>query len=192
MSAAANYLNRIYLDEEIKRLDENFASWAKQIGMKKLANKFYLAGKQKDNLSISKIVSAIPKVDADKLKSIGKKAHKNFDKAYRITVKEVKKNFPELTGDKLKYFSLIITPYITVSEDMEKNAKDKIIMIRKKSRDAGFKKFDGGQGTLGMFLAILAGAFAAAAIANIALFPLLLAIVIAAFASLFVLQGVFS
>lgn len=192
MSAISNYLNELYLYEEVEYLDESFASWVKKIGSKKVIDKLQMAAQRKDLVLIRDIISDIPKVDADKLRSIGKKINKNFDKAYRITEKEAKKQFPELTGNTLKYFTLVVTPFVTISKDMKTTAKDKITKLRKKSKKFGFKKFVEGEGMAGMFLAILAGIFVATAMAHLSLFPLLIGIAVAGFAGLFMLEGAFA
>ncbi len=189
MSAISKYLNELYLYEEITYIDENFASLAKKLANNKLINILQTASKTKDLNTVKKVISAIPKVEADKLKIIGNKTNKNFDKAYKITEIEVKKQFPELSGDKLKYFTLIITPFVVISNKMEETARDKIVSLKKKAATLGFKKFSSGEGMAGMFLTILAGAFAATAFANLTLFPLLVAIVIAGFAGLCLLEG---
>lgn len=189
MSAISKYLNELYLYEEISYIDENFASLAQKLSNNKLINILQTASKTKDLNTVKKVMSAIPKVEADKLKLIGNKSNKNFDRAYKITEIEVKKQFPELSGDKLKYFTLIITPFVAISNKMEETARNKVISLKKKAATFGFKKFSGGEGMAGMFLAIMAGAFAAAAFANLSLFPLLVAIVIAGFAGLCLLEG---
>jgi len=184
MSAISKYLNELYLYEEISFIDESFVSLAKNIGKSQILKKLQLASKTKDLNSIRRILSAVPKIDPDKLRIIGKKANKDFDKAYKITEKECKEKFPKLKGDSLKYFSLIVTPFVVVSKNMEKTSKDKVSMLSKNA-----KKFGGGEATTGMFLAILAGIFGAAALANVSLFTLLIGIVIAGFAGLFIIEG---
>ena len=192
MSAILNYLEQLYLYEEIQYIDESFASWVKQLSNKSITDKLQMAAQRKDLDAISRIVSVIPKVDADKLRLIGKRVHKNFDRAYKVTQKEAQKQFPELSGDKLKYFVLTIAPKVAISEDMEVTARDDIRELKKKLREKGFKKFDSGAGTLGMFMVFLAGILGVVAIAHLSLFPLLIGIVVAAFAGIFILQGITS
>lgn len=191
MSVIPNCLDQLYLYEEVQYIDESFASWVKQLSNKKIVDKLQMAAQRKDLNTINQIISAIPKVDADKLRSIGKRVHKDFDKAYKVTQKEVQKQFPELSGNKLKYFVLTIAPKVALSKDMEATARDDIKKLKKKLREKGFKEF-GSEGTVGLAGIFLAGVLGVTAIANLSLFPLLIGIVVAAFAALFILQGLIS
>ena len=189
MSAITNYLNELYFYEEIYYIDESFASWAKQIASKKIIDKLTLAAQHKDIKMVEKIMSAVPKVSTEKLLKIGKKAHKDFKQAYIATKKEVSKKFINLSGQKLEYLALALTPFIVTSKDIKNAAKEKVAQLKQKAKEPQFKKF-GAEGFVGMlFLLLIGGAFAAASFATLTMFPLLVGIVIAGFAMLLMLEG---
>lgn len=186
MSAVANYLEEIYLYEEIKLIDEGFASWAQQLTQKKIIDKLKLAAQKKDTKMIEKIMSIFPKVSAEKLLKIGKKAHKDFKEAYLLARKEIAKRFPKISGEKKDYLSLALASFIVTSKDMKKGA----IEITEKLKKSQGKKAVSQEGLfMGMITFLLSGAFIAAALSTLSLFPLLIGIVLASFSMLLLLEG---
>jgi hypothetical protein len=184
------YLEKLYLYEQVKYIDEGFISWAKKTTIEKVINRMNIAIKQKDVGTIQKILKVIPKVEPSKLYQIGKRAHKDFDKAYKIVKKEAINIFPDLNDKKLEYFSLMITPKIALSKDIKSTAKKEIKELNKKLKKAGAKKFGAeGGGIIGIVLIILAGALFATAITHLVMFPLLIGIIIVAFGGMFALEG---
>ena len=72
---------------------------------------------------------------------------------------------------------------------IKNDAREKIKLLKIKMKEPQYKKFGGSEGFMGMIFLLLSGAFLASAFSSLTLFPLLVAIVVASFAMLFILEG---
>jgi hypothetical protein len=165
---SANYLEHKYLLEKIEYIDEGFTEWARRLNVKTLLGSMKNVVNQKDEQALKSMLSKLPKVEFQKLFTIGNQLTPSFEKSYEVMKRSLSKN-KNLKGRQLDYLSLSLATLIVNDADKDKaanNLTDKI-----------FKKASGGGSiAVGGLLMLISGAFVAAALSTFSMIPLLIAL----------------
>ncbi len=178
------YLNNVYLYEDLKLINEDFASLFRSKAFDLIKTKFASAVKRKDGQSLKAIASKIPSIPVKSLRQIGKKAHPKFEKTYLFTLAKMK-NQKKITNQKMKeLIAISIASIATVATDPNKKADELLKKLHKLIASNDIKE----EAAFFGFSMILAGSLVAGAYATLALWPLLLALFIVALTMMAAIQ----
>jgi len=135
-----NYLNEIFLFEEISYISEDISSFIKKFKPEKfkgMSNDLKKATKDRDPNQIEKIIKRVnpPSVNINKIIGVGERISSEFKTKYSYSKRVLDNSFPEDLNDDAKkvaayYLSVKSIVLQKVSPDFKKMIKDFVDLIR--------------------------------------------------------------
>lgn len=173
-----NYLNDLYLYEELIIIDENFITWAKRFRKEKLmkiVDKMKNAFERRDMQKVKSIASKIPKPSIENLEKMAKKLSPNFIRINREASRQIKQKFSGVSDAEIRLISFIVAIINTNTDNIIKSVGETIKKLKKIIKTPKVKKLaGGGEASVGSSLVIAAGVLGMGAFAMIN-FPVLMA-----------------